>query len=70
MNKYKHLFYRIAVMILHAIVNFLIISWLMNFDISGSWIGFFAFILVCLFLLSLFIIHLYFFFVFIKTKTI
>lgn len=63
------LFYRVALLILHAVANFLLISWLVNFDISGSWLGFFAFILVCLLLLSFFIMHLYAFFVFIKTKT-
>ncbi len=70
MFKNKQILYRLLIIILHAIANFLLISWLMNFDISGSWLGFFAFVLVCLLLLSLFIMHLYSFVVFIKTKTI
>jgi hypothetical protein len=63
MNK---LLVRIAAILIHSLLNFIIVSWLLNYDISGSWLAFFIFILVVLVLLYLFIRHIISFIYFIK----
>jgi hypothetical protein len=62
-------FTRTAALLLHALLNFLLVSWLVNFDITGKWIFFIGFIITLLILLYLFIKHIVSFIYFIKTKT-
>lgn len=64
----NNLFTRTAAILIHAILNFIIISRLYNYDITGSWLLFFTFIIVVLALLYLFVRHLISFMYFIKTK--
>jgi hypothetical protein len=42
----------------HALLNFLLTTWMFQYDITGSWMGFILFIILCLLLLLLFIKHL------------
>ena len=60
---------RTILLILHATANFILISWVYNFDLTGSWLRFFGFIAGVLLLLFLFIKHLLSYIYFIKTKT-
>lgn len=50
--------FRTVAIVLHAMVNFLLTSWLFKYDITSSWLGFLLFLLLCLVLLVLFIKHL------------
>lgn len=63
------LFFRITALLLHAVANFIIVSYAVNFDITGKWISFIGFILLLFVLLYFFIRHLASFIYFIKTKT-
>ena len=60
---------RTAAILLHAVANFLLITTLYNYDLTGSWLKFIGFIILVLFLLFLFIKHLLSYIYFIKTKT-
>jgi hypothetical protein len=60
---------RTAVLVLHAAANILLITFLFNYDITGSWVFFIGFIVILLLLLFLFIKHLLSYIYFIKTKT-
>lgn len=62
-------FTRTAALLLHALLNFLLVNWLVNFDITGKWIFFIGFIIALLALLYFFIKHIVSFIYFIKTKT-
>jgi hypothetical protein len=66
MNK---LLIRVVAILLHAVANFLLVTYLTNFDITGSWVGIAGFIIVLGILLVLFIMHILSFIYFIKTKT-
>ena len=63
------LFLRISALLLHAVANFILVSYLFNFDLTGKWIYFLGFIVLLFALLWIFIIHLVSFIRFIKTKT-
>ena len=45
---------RIAAIVIHAILNFIAISYLVNYDITGSWIKFIGFTLLVFLLFYLF----------------
>ena len=60
--------FRIIALLLHISLNFLIVSFLTTYDISGSWIGFLLFLVACIFLLVLFVMHLIAFIRFIQSK--
>jgi hypothetical protein len=60
---------RSIAVILHIIINVVIITTLMDLDITGSWLYTIGFILIVLLLLALLIVHLFSYFHFIKTKT-
>ncbi|HKO79267.1 MAG TPA: hypothetical protein VJU78_02690, partial [Chitinophagaceae bacterium] len=62
-------FIRTAALLLHALINFLLVSWLVNFDITGKWAFFIGFLIILLVLLYFFIKHIVSFIYFIKTKT-
>ena len=55
---YNNLALRIFAIVLHALLNFIFVSYLLNFDISGSWIVFVGFIIVVFFLSYVFLKHL------------
>lgn len=63
------LFLRTTAILLHAAANFIVVSWLMGFDISAKWLSFTGFIIVLLALLYLFIRHIVSFIYFLKTRT-
>jgi hypothetical protein len=65
MNK---LLIRIAAILVHAAANFLLITWLTNFDISGSWLAVGGFIILLAILLLLFIKHILSFIYFLKKQ--
>jgi hypothetical protein len=60
---------RTFLLVFHGVANFLFISYLYRYDITGSWLYFIGFIVIVLFLLFLFIKHLLSYIYFIKTKT-
>lgn len=62
------LYLRVAALVLHAAGNFLLITWLTNFDISGSWLATAGFIALLAALLSLFIWHILSFLFYLKNK--
>jgi hypothetical protein len=49
---------RTLALLAHAFLNFLLISWMYKYDITGSWAGFTLFIILCLLLLLLFVKHI------------
>ena len=59
---------RIAAIIVHALINIIIISRLTDYDLTGSWLSFFGFVLLLLILFFLFIKHLVSVIHFIKNK--
>lgn len=66
MNK---LLIRTGALLLHAAANIFLVTYLTNFDITGSWLAIAGFVIVMGVLLVLFIKHLLSFLYFIKTKT-
>jgi len=60
---------RTAAILLHAIINFLLVNWLVNFDVTSKWLFFIGFIIFLLLLLFLFVKHIISFIYFIKSKT-
>jgi len=60
---------RTIAIVLHAVANFLLVTYLLNADITGSWLYFTGFIVLIAVLLFLFIKHLVSYIYFIKTKT-
>jgi hypothetical protein len=65
MNK---LLIRAGALVLHAAANFFLVTYLTNFDITGSWLAIAGFIIVMGVLLVLFIKHILSFLYFVKTK--
>ena len=59
---------RVAAIIIHAILNFIAISYMVNFDITGSWIKFIGFTLVVFAMFYLFLLHIVSFIHFVKNK--
>jgi len=67
MNK---LITRTLALLFHALLNVFLISYITDFDVSGSWLGFTGFVLFLLLLLFLFVRHLLIFIQYIKTTTL
>jgi hypothetical protein len=65
----NNFFLRILALLLHAAANFLVVTWLLNFDITKKWLYFIGFVALLLALLYLFIRHITSFIYFLKTKT-
>ena len=65
----NNLIIRASALLIHILVNVILITWLMQSDLTGSWLTFAGFILLLLVLFYLLVIHLISFFQFIKTKT-
>ena len=63
------IYLRVGAMLAHVILNIIITSWIVNFDISASWLRVAGFAAVLFILLVLFIIHLISFINYLKTKT-
>ena len=66
MNK---LLFRVVAILLHVIINFILISYLVSFDLTGSWIRFFLFLFLVIILVGLFVKHLLSFLLFVKSNT-
>ena len=65
----NHLLFRLAALLLHAVLNFILISYLMDYDITGSWLKVVGFVLLIFMFLIAFIVHLLSFIKLIKTRT-
>ena len=65
----NHLLFRLAALLLHAVLNFILLSYLMDYDITGSWLKVVGFVLLIFMLLIAFIVHLLSFIKLIKTRT-
>ena len=59
---------RTLAILLHAAANYVLVTMLFNYDISGSWLYFIGFIVIMLVLLFLFLKHLFSYIYFIKTN--
>jgi hypothetical protein len=64
----NNLFLRTCLVLLHAVTSIVLVSYLVDYDITGKWIKFIGFLLLLLLLLFLFVKHLIAFYYFIKTK--
>ena len=64
----NQLFIRTAALLLHAVLNFIFISWLTNFDLTGSWLRFTGFVLAILALVYFFLKHIVSFLQFVKKQ--
>lgn len=62
-------FIRIVALLVHALLNFIVVSAILNYDISARWVSFFLFILLCFTLFALFVFHLFTFIRFIKSTS-
>ena len=60
---------RVVLLLLHALVNFILISWLTDFDITGSWLTVIGFTFFVLLVIGTIIAHIISFINYIKTKT-
>ena len=60
--------YRVVAISLHMFLNFILISYLMSFDWTASWLRFAGFLAIVLVLFLLFVKHLLSFITFIKSK--
>ncbi len=58
---------RIIALLVHAVLNFVAVSFALKYDISGSWLSFFLFMLLCITLFTLFFLHLSIFIRFLKS---
>ena len=65
----NRMLFRALAITLHIFLNFILVSYLMRFDLTGSWIGFILFILALLVLLVLFIKHFLSFIQFLKSRS-
>src|SRR5690349_8279863 len=59
---------RLLAVLLHALLNFIAISYLLDFDITGSWLVFIGFVLLVFLLVYLFLRHIISFIQFIKKQ--
>ncbi|RYY85901.1 MAG: hypothetical protein EOO15_15805 [Chitinophagaceae bacterium] len=62
------LLYRVVALTLHLFLNFIVISYLLSFDWTGSWLRFFGFVLILMLLFVLFVKHVLSFLQFLKSK--
>lgn len=66
----NNIVFRTFFIIVHAVVNFLLVNYILNhFDLTGRWIFFIGFILLAFLLSLLFITHIVSYIYFLKTKT-
>ena len=62
-------FVRIVAILIHAFLNFILISFVLGYDVGASWLSFSLFILLCFTLFALFVFHLFIFIRFIKSTS-
>ncbi|MEO6252889.1 MAG: hypothetical protein ABIO79_06270 [Ferruginibacter sp.] len=55
MNK---VLFRTLILILHTLLNFFIVSYVMDYDLTGSWLRITLFVLLLLVLLYFFVLHI------------
>lgn len=60
------LFFRTAILLVHILLNFIVVSWFLKFDISGSWVSIVVFIIGLIVLMWVFIRHIISYLSFIK----
>lgn len=61
-------FVRIAALLFHALLNFIAVTYLTNFDVTGSWLRFAGFVLAVFALFYFFLRHLFSFVLFLKNN--
>jgi hypothetical protein len=61
--------FRIIMLMVHIMANFMLITVMMQYDVTGSWLSFTLFVLFCTGLAFLLIFHLFTFFRFLKTNS-
>ena len=59
---------RTSAIILHTLANFIILSYLMSYDITGGWLSFALFVLACIVLLTALALHVLSFIRFLQLK--
>ena len=59
---------RTSAIILHTLANFIILSFLMSFDVTGGWLSFVLFVLACILLLAILALHVLSFIRFLQLK--
>jgi len=59
---------RTIVLILHALLNFIVISYILDYDITGSWMRMILFSLLFITLLYFFVRHIISYIQFVKSK--
>jgi len=64
----NHLIPRTTAILLHAAFNWLLLNWLMSYDLTGSWIVFAGFASLILVLILVFSLHIINYFYFLKTR--
>lgn len=69
MKKYNSLPLRILALALHLLINVWMLTWLVDFDVSGKWITFIPFVAAFTFITIAFIYHLILFTRFLKSKS-
>ncbi|KIC95838.1 hypothetical protein [Flavihumibacter solisilvae] len=63
------IYLRVVLLFLHALINFIFISWLTDFDITGSWLTVIGFAFLVLLVIGTIMAHVISFINYIKTKT-
>ena len=58
---------RTTALLLHGLFNFILLTWVMKFDLTGSWLLFIGFIILALAMLSLLVMHLVSYYFYLKT---
>lgn len=64
----NNLLFRTLMLLLHALVNFFIVSYIMDYDLTGSWFRLLLFVLLLLLLLYFFILHIIAYYKLVKSK--
>jgi hypothetical protein len=59
---------RATAILLHLLLNFLLVTWLMDFDLTGGWAPFALFVTMCLLLLMAFVVHMISFIRYLQSK--
>lgn len=64
----NNILFRTLMLLLHALLNFFIVSYVMDYDLTGSWLRIILFVLLLLALLYFFILHLIAYYKLLKSK--
>ncbi len=64
----NNLVLRTVALLLHALLNFFVISYTMDYDITGRWLNIILFVLLCIVLMYFFVLHIISFYQFVKSK--